>query len=208
MPITTITQAKTILGVNNSETAKIAQITAFIPMVEADYLRIRNKPFDIGNALTITLATAVAVAGDITITLDDTEYEVAVVVGDTAQSIAYKIKVTLESASYYTVQVIGVTVYFKNRTESAALTLAFTDTDGTGVTATVSGPGTIYPEGAELTAIKMIQYQLGAGMMGAGISSEKLSSDYAVSFDTSPENMLHGYPKSVVGGIRRYARSM
>lgn len=205
MAITTLARAKAILKKTDS-TDDVA-IDMLIPLVEADYLRIRNKPWDIGNALSIAPAAVVAVAGDITITLDDADYPVALEIGDTAESIAYKIKAALESASYYTVQAIGATVYLKNHTRATALTLAFTDTDGTGVTATVSGPGIIYPEGAELTAIKMIQYQLTAGL-AAGLSSERLG-DYSVSYEAGGgDGRILDYPKSVVGSIRRHARSM
>jgi len=44
MAITTLANVKTYLGLTT--TAKDALITMFIPMVESDFLRIRNKAFD------------------------------------------------------------------------------------------------------------------------------------------------------------------
>jgi hypothetical protein len=45
MAITNLENVKTILGITSSVTD--SYITALIPMVEADYLLIRNKPFDL-----------------------------------------------------------------------------------------------------------------------------------------------------------------
>jgi hypothetical protein len=45
MAITNLENVKTILGITSSATD--SYITALIPMVEADYLLIRNKPFDL-----------------------------------------------------------------------------------------------------------------------------------------------------------------
>ncbi len=45
MAITTLARVKTYLGLTN--TTKDALITMLIPLVEADYLRIRNKAFDL-----------------------------------------------------------------------------------------------------------------------------------------------------------------
>ena len=44
MAITTLANVKTFLGLTS--TTKDALITMFIPMVESDFLRIRNKAFD------------------------------------------------------------------------------------------------------------------------------------------------------------------
>lgn len=45
MAITNLENVKTILGITSSVTD--SYINALIPMVEADYLLIRNKPFDL-----------------------------------------------------------------------------------------------------------------------------------------------------------------
>ena len=51
MAITTLNTTKTILGI--SGTAQDTRITALIPFVEADYLRIRNKAFDLNETATV-----------------------------------------------------------------------------------------------------------------------------------------------------------
>lgn len=60
---------------------------------------------------------------------------------------------------------------------------------------------TVYPIGSELTAIKMIQHQL-SNIKSQGVSSESLG-DYSISYDNAM--LVDGYPKSVVGGIKKYA---
>lgn len=44
MAITTLEKTKLVLGINNNDYD--ARITALIPMIEQEYLDIRNKPFD------------------------------------------------------------------------------------------------------------------------------------------------------------------
>jgi len=115
MAITTLSKVKTILQI--SDTSQDDLIEALIPLVEADFLMIRNKAFD-------------------------TEYN--------------------EDTEEY---------------------------------------DTIYPIGSELTAIRMIQYQM-SNIKSQGVTSESLG-DYSVSYDTS--NLGNDYPKSISGGIKRYA---
>ena len=193
MAITTWAQVQLILGL---DAAQQTLVEALIPHVEEGYLRIRNKPFDVGDILTITAgATA---DGDITITLDDgIEETVEVENGDNAVTVARKIYFALVGLYYFTVTVSGEDVTFMS--DYTTLTLAF-DGGTTGVTATTTGLQTIYPTGAEYTAIKMIQYQLTAAQ-GAGISSESLG-DYSVTYDTATK--AADYPNSIVGGIKRY----
>ncbi len=57
---------------------------------------------------------------------------------------------------------------------------------------------TVYPTGAELTAIKMISYDL-KNNNNYGITSESLG-DYSVSY----EEVLSGYPKSIISEIKKY----
>lgn len=45
MAITTLATVKTVLGITDS--SKDARITALIPLVESDYLNIRNLAFDV-----------------------------------------------------------------------------------------------------------------------------------------------------------------
>lgn len=58
---------------------------------------------------------------------------------------------------------------------------------------------TIYPNSSELTAIKMIGYLLSNNY---GIKSESLG-DYSVTFES---DKMGGYPRSIVGRIRRHLR--
>ncbi|OEH86249.1 hypothetical protein BHU72_11995 [Desulfuribacillus stibiiarsenatis] len=62
---------------------------------------------------------------------------------------------------------------------------------------------TVYPLGAELTAIDMIGYKLASDYRSHGIQSESLSR-HSVTYDTT--NMLGGYPRSITGRIKRYVR--
>lgn len=110
MAITNWDSAKTVLGLPDDQETKVE---ALIPLVEDDYLRIRNKAFEV-----------------------DDQDEI------------------------------------------------------------------VYPNGAEFTAIKMIQYHLN-NAEGAGISSESLG-DHSISYDTAPGSRIDEYPKAVVGGIKRY----
>jgi hypothetical protein len=56
---------------------------------------------------------------------------------------------------------------------------------------------TVYPDGSKLTAARMVQFHLDG--LTAGAKSESLG-DYSA----DAEELLEGYPKSVVGRIRRY----
>ena len=62
----------------------------------------------------------------------------------------------------------------------------------------VEGADTIYPIGAEMTAIKMIEHHLSG--QRAGVASESLG-DYSVSYQQDATD----YPHSIIGGIKRYA---
>ena len=192
MAITTWAEVQAVLEL---DAGRQAHVEALIPHVEEDYLRIRNKPFDVGNVLTITSpATA---AGNITVTVNGSDFNVAVLNGDNTMTVARKINNTLARLLPRGVLSTSAnTVTFQGHH-----TLAFNG-GTTGVTATVSGIDTIYPTGAEYTAIKMIQYHLTAGR-GAGISSESLG-DYSIVYDTALGSRISDYPKAIVGGIKRY----
>jgi hypothetical protein len=113
MAITTLEQVKLVLGIEGTD--KDDQVSALIPMVEQDYLIVRNKPFDV-------------------------------------------------------------------------------DDDG----------DTVYPDGAEYTAILMIEHCLLAKPMQGtygSVQSESLAR-YSVTY-ASVDGM---YPKNITGRIKRYAR--
>ena len=188
MPITTWAQAQLILGL---DAGLQARVVALIALVEADYLRIRNKPFDTGNTLTITAAATVA--GNVTVTIDGNDTETAVLAGDSIFTVAKKILASHRSSYYYKVQGDGSAVNFI-ATDPIALTF---NAAATGVTATVSGWATIYPTGAEYTAIKMIGYHLESG----GAKTAESLGDYSVSYAPSGAG---GYPDTITGSIKRF----
>ena len=192
MAITTWAEVQLILGLS---AAQQTLVDGLIQHIEEDYLRIRNKPFDVGSVITVT--GAATTTGNITITISDTDFPVPVVAGDNTLTVARKIAFHLRQ-------------YFdaSHRDSTATVYGFFVVTfDGgtTGVTATVAGPDTIYPTGAEYTAIKMIQFHLTAGVaVGAqGISSESLG-DYSITYSTGLGSRTSDYPKDVVGGIKQY----
>ena len=192
MAITTWAEVQAVLEL---DAGRQAHVEALIPHVEEDYLRIRNKPFDVGNVLTVT-APATA-AGDITVTVNGSDFNVPVLNGDNAITVARKINNALSRLLPRGVfSTSANTVTFQGHH-----TLTFNG-GTTGVTATVSGTDTVYPIGAEYTAIKMIQFKLTAAQ-GAGISSESLG-DYSIVYDTALGSKISDYPKSIVGGIQRY----
>ena len=190
MPITTWLRAQLILGL---DAALQAQVEELIPLVENDYLRIRNKPFETGNILTVTAPATVA--GNVTVTIDGNDTETAVSAGDSIFTVAQKILTSHRRAFSYKAEPDGNAVNFI-ATEPIALTF---NGAATGVTATVSGWTTIYPTGAEYTAIKMIGYHLEAGTGGAK-TSESLG-DYSVSY---APGRVSGYPDTITGSIKRF----
>ena len=191
MAITTQAKVLSVLGLPATE-GDLVDI--LIPLVEADYLRIRNRPFDTGDILTIT--DPAAVGGDITVTVAGNDYAVEVGAGDSEEVVARKVYLRLKALRRYHVSLSGDSV-------SILSDLAVFAFDGgtTGVTADTSGITTLYPTGAEYTAIKMIQYQLTAGH-AVGLSSESLG-DHSVVYDTGLGTRVEDYPHSVVGGIAR-----
>lgn len=68
---------------------------------------------------------------------------------------------------------------------------------------TDSEGNTIYPVGSVSTAAEMISYKILTSKGNVGTVSETIG-DYAVGFST---DLLHGYPRSTVQKIRRYARA-
>ena len=57
----------------------------------------------------------------------------------------------------------------------------------------------LYPAGAELTAIRMIEFQM--SKKTAGVKAESLG-DYSVTY----EDASGKYPKSIISGIRKYVK--
>lgn len=112
MAITTLSNVKTLLGI--SDTSKDSIINLLIPMIEGQYLKIRNNAFD-------------------------------------------------------------------------------TDTNG----------DIVYPDGAELTAVQMIGYQM-SNNKSLGVVNEDLA-DHSIQYEKpNSATNIEGYPMSIVGNIARY----
>ena len=185
MAITTLNQYKLIKGITG--TAQDAQITAMIPLVESDYMNIRNRPFDVG--FTIKVTAGATADGNLTFTVDFSDILIDIANGDSIYIVAQKIAYALGGRlNGDTITLITPYIY------------TF-DAGGTGVTADISGIGTLYPDGSERTAIDMLHWQLSGGGQSAGVTSESLGK-YSISYDTGQS--AGGYPKSITGAIRRY----
>ncbi len=192
MAITTWPKALEVLQL---PATKSDLVDALIPLVEADFLRIRNRPFDTGDVLTITAPAAND--GDVTVTVAGTDFTVTVEAGDAVEVVARKVYLRLDALRRYHVGLAG------GRVSLLSDLAVFAFNGGTtGVTADASGVTTIYPTGAEFTAIKMIQYHLTAGH-AVGLSSESLG-DHSVVYDTGLGTRVEDYPHGVVGGISRF----
>ena len=221
MAITTLVNFKALTGTTSTD--KDDQITALIPQVEKDYLNIRNKPFDSGTKLTIqTLGLAAdeeitvqignfaAVGGSI----QGSEYDVALRNGDTADMIAQRIIMQIKPTPYYNIFIAsaGTTeavMYLLDRFPDYMehfSVLDFAIDTSAAITTTIENMQTIYPDGAEMTAVQMIQHQMNT-VDSAGVSGESLG-DYSVQYAGSVQGVMGAYPKGVVGGIKRFAVTM
>lgn len=192
MAITTWAKVKAVLDLADTKETLVGTL---IPLVEADYVAIRNRPFDTYTKLTVT--NAATADGDITITISDAisdfNYKVKVKDGDSTFLVAQRI------ANYFNrknVKADGDDVLFI----SSGVSLTFNG-GTTGVEATVTAMANYYPSGAEFTAIKMINYHLKT-TDAMGKASESLG-DYSVSYDRGATTA--DYPKDIVGNIKRYA---
>lgn len=213
MPITTTSQVKAILGITTTD--QDAQIDALIPEVEAHYLALRNKPFD--NATKLTVETTGMSADEemiITVgnyaavgsTADGIEYDIRLRSGDTAGMIAKRIVAQMLPSPYYkvTTTVTGSTstsadIYFSERFSDFLEDFSVLDLSVSAsprYTTSVSPLETIYPDGAPLTAAKMVAYNMGGA--GGGITEERLG-DYSVSYASED-----GYPRAITSGIQKF----
>lgn len=62
-----------------------------------------------------------------------------------------------------------------------------------------------YPENSELVSSQMIGFQMSAMMKEGGAFKSESIGDYSYSKE-SGENMIHGYPKNIVGRIERFIK--
>jgi len=206
--ITTLANFKTLTGTTGND----KRVAALISRVEADYESIRNKPFDTGTLVNIE-TTGLSADEDITIDLNNYCYTVKLKDGDNAKMIGYRISHYVLPSHLVNVKVVlanatssGVDVYFTEKFPNWQEDYSVLDLDVTtsaAIATDVTPMTTIYPDGAELVAVNMIQYHLNT-MTGIGKGSESLG-DYSVTFKGSNEPTLGGYPASVVGNIKRFA---
>ena len=212
MAITTLANVKTLLNI--TEPSKDAWITALIPQVESDFVKIRDKPFDIATKLNIAttglpadeeieieVGNSAAVGG----TASGLEYDIRLRSGDAADMIAYRIVVGMKPSGYFnfslgTNTTASADIYLTERFpawQEWLSALDITVTASTSLTATVTKMETLYPAGSEMTAAQMIQYQMSKP---GGLKAESLG-DYSVTYDDA----AGGYPKSIMGQIVRFA---
>lgn len=212
MAITTLANVKTLLNI--TEPSKDAWITALIPQVEDDYVKIRGKPFDIATKLNIATTglpadeeaeIEIGNSAAVGATASGLEYDVWLRENDTANMIAYRIMAAMKPSGYFNFSLTNTSssnadIYITERFppwQEFISVLDITVTASTSLTATATKMQTVYPDGSELTAVQMIQHQMNKP---AGVQSESLG-DYSVTY----AKLKGGYPESITGQIDRYA---
>jgi len=217
MAITTPDNFKTLTGTTSTGAVFLAQLDALIPQVEADYQHIRNRPFDTGTRITIE-TTGLPADEEVTVTIGNYaaigatakgwEYWINLRAYDTAGMIAKRIVTQIKPTAYYLMfvasaatdeAVLYVLDKFPDYMEDLSV-LDMTFDTSTSIDTTIEPMQTIYPDGAEMTAVQMIKHQINT-IEGAGVASESLG-DYSVQYVQAVNG---NYPKSVVGGIKRFA---
>ena len=217
MAITTVDRVKTLLNITS--TTKDAWIEALIPQVEEDYISIRNRPFDVGTMVTVE-TTGLAADEEITITIGNFaavsgtaqgyEYDVRLRENDTASMITRRIKNQIQLSPYFFTKPIPVSststsaeIQFIEKMEDFMENISvldFTVTSTGNATFEVDKQQTFYPDGAEIAAAQMINFNLDKP---SGAQSESLG-DHSISYGDA----TGGYPKSITGRIRRYVRML
>ena len=181
--IITLAQVKSLLNI--SGTAKDTLISAMIPEAEAKYLQIRNIPF-------------LQIQGDLT-TGDKTIADIRVY--------PYTLETQLMNG-------VGITSLFLNRMEylfnsTNSIDNYITDIDTTYNTIEIDSAATttagnviftVYPQGAKLTAAKMIKYLMGANSF-SGLQSESVGS---YSWSAGSDGNPFGVPSDIYKSIKRY----
>jgi len=164
------------------------RVSALIPIVEADYLRIRNIPFiEFWADTTADDATL----ENITI-VDNTDAENLLDIIDARRAIFRNLeRGMVVSGTGVQSKISG---YEYDLTDDSR-TIEMEDV------ATATGEDvliTAYPAGADYTAALMVEYNI---YKRHGFSSER-TGDYSY----SQEEIVSGYPKSVTGMIKRFVR--
>ncbi len=178
MAIVTLEAAKVFLGI--TDTSKDALITALIPAVEADYLRIRNKKWDTFVVDKEDLGIGDGVETEFTVARFPTILDSEVVYVQRGRS-----------SNYTIVNATGV-ITFDEAPEADVR-----------VEADYESQVEYYPDGSDFTASQMIGYQINM-QKSQGIQAESLG-DHSITYPTTSVGFLEGYPKSIVGSITRFA---
>jgi hypothetical protein len=219
MAITTLTRVKALLGKTDNDSD--LQMSALIEQVENDYLAIRGKPFEEGTLVTLEMTTSLTADEEITITIGNFaqiggtsngwEFDVNLRKDDTADIIAKRIITQIKPTSYYTMFLSSANsttakLYMMDRFPDVMENYSVLDLEidtSAQITTTIQKMQTIYPDGAEMTAVQMMQFHVNA-IESAGVTGESLG-DYSVQYAGNVQGVMGSYPKSVVGGIKRFA---
>jgi hypothetical protein len=177
MAIITTAEAKTLLGITDA--SQDALIATLIPQVEADFLVIRNREFD-----TKINGERLGVGDGINKTF--TIQHVPII----ADSEQLYIAGYATSEEYTINNVTGV------------ITFANAPADGVRITADYESQDSVYPDNGKFVAAKMIGWHLQT-QKSLGANSESLG-DHSIAY-SGDDTYIKGYPKSIVGAIKRYA---
>jgi len=181
--IITLSQVKDLLNITS--TAKDALISALIPEAEAKYLQIRNYPFDqfygsiTNGSKTIT---DIVIYPSTVITSTSNDYK---------STASYIDRMSYVYNSEYNIDNYVTAV--NETSNSIEIDTAAEDTVANIVL-------TVYPQGAKLTAAKIVQYMMSSNSMN-GMQSESIGS---YSYSRGTTGNPHGVPDDIVKSIKRY----
>jgi len=179
--IITLAQVKSLLNI--SGTSKDTLISALIPEVEAKYLQIRNIPF--------------------------LQIQGTIKNGDKTVS---NIKIYPQGQFLSIIESSRSTVNYLNRMEylfGSTIDNYITDIDSNSNTLEIDTASattatdvifTVYPQGAKMTAAKMIKYLMNSNSM-SGLQSESVGS---YSWSASGEGNPFGVPNDIYKSIQRF----
>jgi hypothetical protein len=178
--IITLSQVKSLLNI--SGTSKDTLISALIPEAEAKYLQIRNYPFAKFYGDTISgdkTITGIAIYPSSIKDLSRSEYK------STASFINRLDYINSTNIDNYVTEIDEI--YNTIEIDTAA-------------SATESIVFTVYPQGAKMTASKLIQYLMQSNSMN-GLQSESVGS---YSWSKATTGNPYGVPDDIFKSIKRY----
>jgi len=176
--IITLSQTKSLL--NLTGTSKDTLITALIPEAEAKYLQIRNYPFH-------------KFYGDTT-AASKTISNIALYPSSITGSISVSSSRYIDRMDYIYTSAID---NYVTDVDTISNTIAI----DTAASTTGSIVFTVYPQGAKMTAAKLIQYLMQSNSMN-GLQSESVGS---YSWSKATTGNPYGVPDDIFKSIKRYA---